>query len=68
VRVETLKHLSSYADRWISTRQTAKPFSRPYYVIDHLVAERPKAWGGVITLLSIYALGMIAWFARGMMH
>ncbi len=68
VRVQTLKHFSSFANRWVSTRQAAKPISRPYYGIDRLVAEHPQVWGGVITLLSIYTLAMIAWFARGLIH
>lgn len=66
VRVQTLRQFSSFASRWISTRQAAKPISRPYYGIDRLVAEQPQIWGGVITLLSIYTLAMIAWFARGL--
>lgn len=68
VRVQTLRRFSSFANRWISMRQAAKPVSRPYYGIDRLVAEHPQIWGGVITLLSIYTLAMILWFARGLVH
>jgi len=62
VRVETLKSLSSLTSRWVSTRQAAKPVSRPYYGIDRFVATHPQALGGVITLLSVYTLIMILWF------
>lgn len=64
VRAQTLKNFSSFSNRWISTRQMAKPVSRPYYGIDRLVGQRPQAWGGVIVLLSVYTLVMIVWFAR----
>jgi len=67
LRVQTLKKLSSLTNRWVSTRQAAKPVSRPYYGIDQLVGKRPQAWGGVITLLALYTLVMILWFARGVM-
>lgn len=64
LRVQTLKKLSSVADRWISTRRVIKPASRPYYGIDRFVATHPQALGGVIALLAIYTLGMIVWFNR----
>ncbi len=65
IRVQTLKKLSSFTNRWFSTRQAVKPVARPYYGIDRLVASNPQVWGGVIVLLSVYTLAMIAWFARG---
>ncbi len=68
VRVQTLKNFSQFTNRWVSTRQAAKPISRPYYGIDRLVAEHPQVWGGVITLLAIYTLAMLVWFSRGWMH
>jgi hypothetical protein len=61
VRVQTLKSLSSFTSRWVSTRQAAKPISRPYYGIDRFVATHPQALGGVIALLSMYTLIMILW-------
>lgn len=62
VRVQTLKKLSNVTNRWVSTRQAAKPVSRPYYGIDRFVATHPQALGGVIALLSVYTLIMILWF------
>jgi hypothetical protein len=66
VRVQTLKNLSSFTNRWISTRRAVKPVSRPYYGIDRLVGQRPQVWGGIITLLAVYTLVMILWSARGL--
>jgi hypothetical protein len=62
VKVQTLKNLSDFTNRWISTRQAAKPAARPYYGIDRFVATHPQALGGIISLLSVYALVMILWF------
>lgn len=62
VRVQTLKKLSSFTNRWISTRQAMKPISRPYYGIDRFVATHPQVLGGIIALLSVYTLIMISWF------
>lgn len=67
VQVQTLKKLSSFTNRWISTRRAAKPASRPYYGIDRFVATHPQTLGGVIALLAIYTLVMILWFGRGVM-
>ncbi len=67
VRVQTLKSLSSFTNRWVSTRKAVKPVSRPYYGIDRLVGVNPQVWGGVITLLSLYTLAMIVWSARGLL-
>jgi hypothetical protein len=61
VRVQTLKNLSNFTNRWVSTRQAAKPVSRPYYGIDRFVATHPQVLGGVIALLSVYTLIMILW-------
>jgi hypothetical protein len=67
LQVQTLKNLSGLTNRWISTRQAAKPASRPYYGIDRFVATHPQVLGGVISLLAIYTLVMIVWFGRGLM-
>jgi hypothetical protein len=67
LRVETLKNLSGFTNRWVSTRQAVKPASRPYYGIDRFVATHPQAWGIILALLSIYTLVMIVWFGRGVL-
>lgn len=67
LRVQTLKNISSFTNRWVSTRQAMKPASRPYYGIDRFVATHPQTLGGVIVLLAVYTLIMIVWFGRGVM-
>lgn len=62
IKVQTLKKLSSFSNRWVSTRQAAKPVSRPYYGIDRFVATHPQALGGIIAVFSVYTLIMILWF------
>lgn len=67
VRADWLKRLSTFSNRWVSTRQAAKPIAKPYYGIDRLVALRPQVWGGVLVLLSCYTLVMILWFSRALL-
>lgn len=67
LRVQTLKNLSGFTNRWVSTRQAVKPASRPYYGIDRFIAARPQVWGGIIALLAFYTLLMIIGFGRGFM-
>lgn len=67
IQVQTLKKLSGFTNRWISTRRVAKPASRPYYGIDRFVATHPQTLGGVIAVLALYTLAMILWFGRGVM-
>jgi hypothetical protein len=66
VQVQTLKNLSGFTNRWVSTRQAVKPAARPYYGIDRFVATHPQAWGAILALLSLYTLVMIVWFGRGL--
>ncbi|MBI3897564.1 MAG: hypothetical protein HY308_04615 [Gammaproteobacteria bacterium] len=63
MRVETLKRLSKFTNRWVSTRKAAKPIARPYYGIDRMIGTRPQIWGGVIALVSVYTVTMIVWFS-----
>jgi hypothetical protein len=32
--------------------------------LDQLLAGRPRLWGGVIALAGLYAVAVLAWFAR----
>lgn len=61
---KTLKRVSQIANRWISTRRAFKPFAKPHYQLDKLVRERPRLWGGVITVLSTYAVVVLGWIVR----
>lgn len=63
-RAETLRRWSAVANQWVSTRRALKPLDAPYYGLDHLVQARPRVWGAIITALALYALVVLAWFAR----
>jgi hypothetical protein len=63
-KAETLRHWSAAANRWVSMRRALKPLDAPYYGLDRLVQARPRVWGAVITALALYALVVLAWFAR----
>jgi hypothetical protein len=68
VQVRTLKNFSAFTSRWVSTRQAAKPVSRPYYGIDRFVSTHPQALGGIIALFSAYTLIMIVWFGGNILR
>jgi hypothetical protein len=68
VQVRTLKNFSNLTNRWVSTRQAAKPVARPYYGIDRFVATHPQALGGIIAVFSMYTLIMIIWFGGNVLR
>jgi hypothetical protein len=61
---ERLKAVSALANRWVSTRQATRPISVRLVTLDQLLAGRPRLWGGVIALAGLYAVAVLAWFAR----
>lgn len=64
LRMDWLAGWSALSNRWISTRRVAKPAAKPYFGLDRRVHARPRLWGGVITLLTLYTLVMLVWFMR----
>lgn len=54
------------ANRWVSTRRLSKPLETPHYHLDRLVTARPRLWGGVITVLSLFSALVLGWFMRGL--
>jgi hypothetical protein len=63
-RGDQLKAWSATANRWVSTRQAAKPLTRPHTGIDHALSARPRLWGGVIVVAALYVLAVLIYFAR----
>lgn len=59
-----LKYWAESINRWVSTRQLTKPLDVPHYQLDKLVTARPRLWGGVITVLSLFSALMLWWFVR----
>lgn len=64
-RLDILRYWSDAANRWVSLRRSSKPLEVPRYSVDTMVRATPRVWGGVITLLALYVLVMLSWFARG---
>ena len=64
-RLDILQYWSDAANRWVSLRRSGKPLEAPHYNVDNLVRATPRVWGGVITLLALYVLVTLSWFARG---
>ena len=53
------------ANQWVSTRQAVKQYSgKPYYGVDRKLQDYPRVMGVVITLASIYVVGMLTWLLR----
>lgn len=64
-RPALLKQWAAMANQWVSTRQAVKPYSgKPYYGIDRKLQDNPRAMGAVITLASLYVVGMLIWLLR----
>ena len=63
-RMDWLAGWSALSNRWISTRRVTKPAAKPYFGFDRWVHARPRLWGGVIILLTLYTLVMLVWFMR----
>jgi len=64
-RPRLLKQWAAMANQWVSTRQAVKPYSgKPYYGVDRGLQDHPRAMGAVITLASLYVVGMLAWLLR----
>ncbi len=60
LRPSSLKSFELWANRWISTRQAARPLNRQYQNLDQLLLNHPRTLGIFIVILSIYAtLGLI---------
>lgn len=60
-----LKFWAASVNRWISTRQLTKPLDKPHYHLDKLVSDKPRLWGGVITVLALFSILVLWWFMRG---
>ena len=60
-----LKFWAESVNRWISTRQLSKPLDVPHYHLDKLVSDKPRLWGGVITVLALFSTIVLWWFVRG---
>ena len=59
-RPSGLKGFERWANRWISTRQAARPLTRQYHKLDQLLLSYPRMLGIIIVLFSVYAaLGLI---------
>ncbi len=63
-RTDWLDRWSTLSNRWISTRRAAKPAAKPYFGFDRWVRDKPRLWGGLITLLTLYTLAVPVWFVR----
>ena len=63
-RMDWLESWSALSNRWISTRRVAKPAAKPYFGLDRLVRDKPRLWGGLITLLTLYTIAVLVWFVR----
>lgn len=61
-RMDWLAGWSALSNRWISTRRVAKPAATPYFGLERRVRARPRLWGGLITLLTLYTLAVLIWF------
>lgn len=64
-RLDLLQGWSRIANQWVSTRQAVRPAAKPYFTLDKLAQEQPRAWGATITALALYAAAMLIWFSRG---
>ena len=63
-RTDWLEIWSTLSNRWVSTRRVTKPVAKPYFGFDRWVHTRPRLWGGLITLFTLYTLVMLVWFVR----
>jgi hypothetical protein len=61
---DLLQRVSDIANRWVSPRQAMRPLARTYRGLDRMINDAPRFWGALITVLAIYAAGMLLWFAK----
>lgn len=60
IRPSLLKGFEAWANRWISTRQAAKPLAIERQQVNQLVYKYPRLVGIIITTLALYAaIGLI---------
>jgi hypothetical protein len=64
VRADVLARFSDFSNRWVTARKATQPLARTYRGLDLMVHTHPRLWGAVITLLAIYAAGMLIWFEK----
>ena len=56
LRPSSLKSFEAWSNRWISTRQATRSFSKEYQKLDNLVLSYPRTIGLAIVILSIYSV------------
>ena len=56
LRPSGLKIFESWANRWISTRQAARPLTKNYPNLDQLLLAHPQILGIGVVILSIYSI------------
>lgn len=59
IRPSQLKHFEQVANRWISTRRRLQGMSQDIDTANQLVNTYPRAFGSIITLLSLIVLFML---------
>ena len=56
LRPSSLKSFEAWANRWISTRQAARPLAKEYKKLDQIVLSHPRIVGFAVVILSIYSV------------
>lgn len=56
LRPSSLKSFEAWSNRWISTRQAARPLAKEYQKLDQLVLAHPLIVGIALVILSIYSV------------
>ena len=56
LRPSGLKIFETWANRWISTRQAARPLTKNYQNLDQLLLAHPQILGIGVVILSIYSV------------
>jgi hypothetical protein len=65
-RTDLLAEWSKLANRWVSSRRALRRASEPtaYYGLDRLVHEQPRLTGVLVSLATLYVIGVLIWFLR----
>lgn len=61
-KIGKLKQWAESINLSVSARRATKPLDVPHYHLDKMVAARPRVWGGVITVLSLFSAVVLWWF------
>lgn len=64
-RPSLLKRFEDVANNWVSTRKMMRPLEQSYTMTDSFAARHPRLAGGLISLVSLYALVSVSLMLAG---